>query len=225
VSHLSALAIDELVAGDRNDEAAAHVASCSVCAAKVDAARATAEAVRHAPAFLTTREKLTSAERSPRRLTRLLLVAVPLAAALAFIVTRGATDDVRLKGAPLLEVSSAQGVVTRSKPGDRVSLVVGGAGHSHALIFAVDEHGVVDLLWPTGAVAAAISAGARVTLEPAFVVTPGTLRLVAFFSDTAQPVAPVHEALVTVAHDAPVDFTPPAGFGVTASTLLQVEPR
>ena len=120
--------------------------------------------------------------------------------------------------------------MTTARPGDTVTLAVGGAGKSHVLVLAVDASGAVSRLWPQEPQSAPIGAGARVSLSPSFDVTPGSLMLVGFFTDASQPAAPVLsavEAQVAIARAAgrsPFQLELPTTFGRTAHVTLEVAP-
>lgn len=235
--HLSPLALDELAVGDATDAAKAHLDDCASCRLKLDAVRAAALQVTSMPAFEQTLAALeqpkpaaTPAPGTRRRLLTLVAVAVPLAAALVFFVLSPRDGGIRLKGAPSLELLAKDGPVTSGWPGEMVTLAVGGAGHSHALVFSIDESGTVSRLWPADARAAPIAAGARVLLSPSLDITPGSFLLVGFFSEAAQPASPVSMALeeqVAAAKkkgNTPLELETPTAFGSTARLRFEVHP-
>lgn len=235
--HLSPLALDELAVGDPNDAAKAHLDECGSCRAKLDAVRAAALQVRAMPAFEQTFASLETEPpvvaplpmKSRRLWPALVAVAVPLAAALVFLVL-SPPDDTRLKGAPTVELLLKAQPVTTAKPGDTVTLAVGGAGETHALVLAIDASGAVSRLWPRDPQSAPIAAGARVPLSPSFDVTPGSLMLVGFFTHASQPAAPVlsaveaQVAIVRAAGRTPFQLELPTTFGRTARVTLEVAP-
>ncbi|MDP3499157.1 MAG: hypothetical protein Q8S33_02440 [Myxococcales bacterium] len=236
--HLSPLALDELAAGDPNDAAKAHLDGCASCRAKLDAVRAAALQVSAMPAFEQTfaaldteRPAVAPLPKKTRRLwPALVAVAVPLAAALVFLVMSPPEDDTRLKGAPTVELLVKDRPVTTARPGETVTLAVGGAGNTHALVLAIDTSGAVSRLWPQEPQSAPIAAGARVTLSPSFDVTPGSLMLVGFFTEASQPAAPVlaavesHVANARAAGRTPFQLELPTTFGRTARVTLEVTP-
>lgn len=236
--HLSPLALDELAVGDPNETAKAHLDGCAACRLELDAVRAAALQVRAMPAFEQTfaaldteRPVVAPLPKKTRRLwPALVAVAVPLAAALVFLVLSPPDDDTRLKGAPTVELLLKDRPVTTAQPGDTVTLAVGGAGKTHALVLAIDASGAVSRLWPQEPQSAPIAAGARVPLSPSFDVTPGSLMLVGFFTDASQPSAPVLaavEAQVAIARAAgrtPFQLELPTTFGRTARVTLEVAP-
>jgi hypothetical protein len=231
--HLTAFALDALVAGEPNEVATAHVADCAACRARLDAHKLMARQVSSMPQFEQTFSALdfsppAASTRPPRRRwPAVLAVAVPLAAVLVFLIASPRRDDgTRLKGTPTLEVLLDDQPVTRARPGDTIGLAVGGAGSSHGLVLAIDEAGAVSRLWPQADVAAPIAAGARVPLSPTFDVTPGSLVLLAVFTDAPQPVAPVIAAVERqlAAGRSPLQLELPAFWGRTASLALEVGP-
>ena len=157
-------------------------------------------------------------------------MALPLAAALAVLFLLPRTDEPRLKGVATVELLSATGrPLNKAAPGERVSLAVGGAGHTHAVVFSIDAAGELVQVWPAGPQTSAIPPGARAKLEPPLEVTPGSVSLIAFFTDGALPVAPLSEALerqlaseVQAGHS-PLDVAPPPGL-VAARVRLEVAP-
>lgn len=232
--HLSPLALDELAVGDPNEAARQHLDGCPACRARLDELKKAASELSTMPAFERTLAALDTArpparrgvEPVRRRWPALLAVAVPLAAALVFVVVSARHDEVRLKGAPTLELLRAERPVTSARPGETVTLAVGGAGSTHALVFAIDAEGTVSRLWPSGAAAAPIDPGARVRLSPSFEVTPGSLELVAFFTSAPQPAEPVMAELrrQLAAGRRASTLELPASFGRTARWTLEVTP-
>lgn len=223
-THLSALVIDELAAGLENREAAEHLATCAECQQRLATVKQTHEAIWAMPAF---QQRLAAVKVPDRRpWLRVVSIALPLAAALALFVFWPRGDDVLLKGTPTVELLSNEKPVVVAKPGDRVTLAVGGAGATHAIVFGVDASGAVTKLWPAGGEAAPISPGARVSLDVSFEVTPGDLVLLGFFSKVPQPTDPIREALErnVAAAKAPLDVVAPAGFGAIARSRLTVTP-
>jgi hypothetical protein len=169
-------------------------------------------------------------------LWKYLMPALALAASvLAFIFwpPPQAGDDLRLKGAATLRVVGVDGRdIEKAKPGQTVELAVGAAGHPQGLVVAVDASGEIDVLWPRGAtLSSKVPAGAGAHLEPAFEVTPGSMKLFAFFASGPFD-ANVAQARVQAAVDkakaegkSPLQAEVQAGeTGSVASVLLKVEP-
>jgi hypothetical protein len=227
-THLSALVIDELAAGLENRVAAEHLATCADCQQRLATVKQTHEAISVMPAFRQRLEAVKFDTAVPARWPwlRVISIALPLAAALALFVFWPRGDDVLLKGTPTVELLSNEKPVVVAKPGERVTLAVGGAGATHAIIFGVDASGAVTKLWPAGGDAARISPGARVSLDVGFEVTPGDLVLLGFFSKTAQPTDPIREALErnVGAAKTPLEVVGPAGFGAIGRSRLKVTP-
>ena len=236
--HLSPLVLDELAVGDPNDAAKAHLEGCASCRARLEEVKAAALQVMSMPRFEQTFAALethapvvTPLPKKARRLwPALVAVAVPLAAALVFLVMSPSDDGTRLKGTPTIELLLNDRPVTKARPGETVTLAVGSVGKAHALVIAVDSSGTVSRLWPQEDSSGAIAFGARVLLSPSFDVTPGSLLLVGFFSDTSQPAAPVISELERRVSDArkagrtPLEIAAPTAFGSTAHLMLEVAP-
>lgn len=227
-AHLSALELDELAAGLEHQEAAAHLATCAECQQRLATLTQAHAAISAMPAFEQRREavKLEQPLPAPRPSRRVVSIALSLAAALAIFVLWPRGEDVRLKGTPTVELISNDEAVVSAKPGDRVSLAVGGAGATHAIVFGVDASGAVTKLWPARGEAGAIAAGARVPLDVGFEVTPGDLVLLGFFTKGPQPTDPLREAIErsVAAAKTPLEVVPPVGFGVVARSALKVTP-
>jgi hypothetical protein len=226
--HLSALALDEVAAGTVNPQADAHLRECGECRRRLDAVTSSSSAISAMPAFEARLRDLESTlpAAPPSRWRRVALVAVPLAAALVLLVVLGRPDDgTRLKGAPTVELLLDGQPVSQAREGTRLDLAVGGAGATHAVILGVEASGAVVLLWPEGDGAAAIEPGARTLVGKRFVVTSGDLLVVAFFSTTAQPIAPIRDAVQKAATGAaPLALELPTRFGATAQLRLSVTP-
>lgn len=238
--HLSALVVDEAAAGlALAAEAQAHLDGCASCREKVNAAKAEAAKVAAMPgaqrtldALLAKTDAPPAKKPAPRWLT-VAAVALPLAAGLALLVFSPVLkgDDSRLKGAPTVELIDAQGrAVTKAKPGDTLDLNVGGAGYGYAVVVAVDGQGVTTL-WPAeGGTLGAVQPGARVKLS-SFTVTPGDVRLIAFFANEPKLLGKVTTPLVNAvvkraqARQSTLDVEVPAGLadGVVSMTLEVTE--
>jgi len=210
--HLSALELDEAAAGLTPPEAA-HLQACAECQQKVASLKAAGELLRQKPVFaarlaevlqqakaqearsapaVVADEELSVSVRAVKALrsgpARWLVPAFALAAGFAAFVLWPAPhsdDGVRLKGAPTVQVLGADGKPTeRVKAGEKVTLTVGGAGRPQGLVLSLDASGEIDVVWPPQAThSAPVPAGASARLEPPFEVTPGNVRLYAFFSD------------------------------------------
>lgn len=143
------------------------------------------------------------------------------------------TDELRLKGATMLRVTSVDGrEIEKARAGELVELAVGAAGFSQGLVLAADASGTVEVLWPPNAtLSGRVPAGAGAHLQPAFEVTPGSLKLFAFFADGPFDVAGAKarvDAAVQAARAAgksPLQAeVPSTAQGSVATVLLQVEP-
>ncbi|MBM4781544.1 MAG: hypothetical protein GQE15_28040 [Archangiaceae bacterium] len=225
--HLSALVIDELAAGLPSADAAAHLATCTECQQRLAAVKQASATISAMPAFQQRLDAVTLGEPARRGpWLRLVSIALPVAAALALVVFWPRGDDVLLKGAPTVELIANEKPVMVAKPGDRVTLAVGGAGATHAIVFGVDASGTVTKLWPAGGEAAPIAPGARVSLDVSFEVTPGDLVLLGFFTKTTQPTEPIREAIErsVAGARAPLEVLAPSGFGAVARSRLKVTP-
>ncbi|MCC6335816.1 MAG: hypothetical protein IT380_17705 [Myxococcales bacterium] len=238
--HLSALVLDEAAAGLAVPaEASAHLSSCEACRARLGELQASRAAVAGSPAAARTLDKLLAKAEAPTakrglRLVHVAAVALPLAAALALLVfnpIRPGGDDTRLKGAATVELLDAQGrAVTKAKPGETLTLAVGGAGYSHAVVVAIDAQGVTTL-WPkTGGELGRIEPGARVRLDT-LTVTPGDVRVVALFASKPLLLGKVTTPLVSQvvkraqARQSPLDVDLPPGLAeASASVRLEVVP-
>jgi hypothetical protein len=233
--HLSALALDELAVGDLNDAAAAHLEGCDGCRARLRQVKEAALHVTSMPDFERTLDALELVRplKSPpsqkrRKFLALTALAVSLAAAVIVLVLVPRRDDTRLKGTPTVELLLNDRPVTSGRPGDTLTLAVGGAGHTHAVVVAVDANGAVSRLWPVEERAGAIAPGARVLLSPSFDVTPGSLLVLGFFTDGPQPATPVIAAVEQRVSDAirsgrtPFQVELPSSFGHTARLMFEV---
>ncbi|MEW5737928.1 MAG: hypothetical protein AB1938_03325 [Myxococcota bacterium] len=238
--HLSMLVLDEVAAGlPVSAEASAHLESCEACRMKLDELRASRASVAANPSSARTLEKLLAKAEAPApkrglRLVHVAAVALPLAAALALLVfnpIRQGGDDTRLKGAPAVELLDAQGrAVTKAKPGETLTLTVGGAGYPYAVVVAIDAQGL-STLWPkTGGELGALERGARVPLDT-LTVTPGDVRVVALFSSKPLLLGKLTTPLVNEvmkraqARQSPLDLEVPPGLAeASASVRLEVAP-
>ncbi len=202
-THLSAYALDRLVAGTPGDREQRHLAACDACRARLDAHRETLQAIAHTPEFARQRGRVLAAAAAaaprprprprPRRRSHLLAAVLALAAALAVVVwpDRGSgpagltpPDTLRPKGGFVLSVvRPADGQVDGVFPaGAEVELRVGG-WEAAALVLALDVEGRASVVWPAGAARSGrIASDGR--LSPRFQVTPGDLLLLSLFSNT-----------------------------------------
>ena len=173
--HLSALQLDEVVAG--LGEPPAHLASCAQCAARLSALKAESAAFLARPEAKKQLEVLAPAP--PRRLSLVPIVALAAAAAVAlfFAWPRGGAPEDRIKGAPSVVLLDAAGnSVTHASPGSRLTLAVGGAGFQTVEVFATDAEGKKESLYSGN-----VAAGARVPLTQ-LEVTPGDVTVTAVFA-------------------------------------------
>lgn len=225
--HLSALVLDELAAGGAAPEARAHLDACPECRRRLEALKALNLRLLARPEARRALDAVLPPKSAAPRATRWwALIAVPLAAALAavLLVPRQVPEE-RLKGVATVELLDQAGqVVPAASAGQRVTVAVGAAGHSHAAVLAVDAVGAVSVLWPRGDAFGPVARGARVRLEPPFDVTPGAVTLHAFFADSALPLEAAAAALrEAVKSGPPLAAKAPAGpWAATASARLEV---
>ena len=221
-AHPSQLALDELASGlPAPEEAKAHVDGCPECTARLAATVAARQASERAFGYARVRARVT-AER-PSRWRELMPFIVPVAAALVFFLAisidfgGGKPDTERLKGgASVAFVTPAGQRVTEAKPGARLTLEVGAAGHPHALVLSVDKDRRVDVLWN-----GALPPGAIVKLPTELEVTPGPVAVHAFLSHApldAKLVVPAMETAITDYAGWPLEAPPPRLDGVTTAT-------
>jgi hypothetical protein len=172
--HLSALQLDEVVAG--LGEAPPHLATCAQCAARVATLKAESAALLARPEAKEQLARL--APPAPRRsvLVPFLALAAAAAIALFFAWPREVPED-RLKGAPsVVLLDPAGNAVTHAAAGSRLTLAVGAAGFQRVEVFAVDSEGKKEALY-----SGEVAAGARVPLTQ-LEVTPGDVTVTAVFS-------------------------------------------
>jgi hypothetical protein len=187
--HLSALQLDEIVAGLAPPPE--HLAGCAECTARVEVLRKESAAFLARPEAKAQLAQLLPAP--PRRsFLRVLAVAVALAAGLAiFLAWPKAPVEDRIKGAPTVVLLDVAGnAVTHAAPGTTLTLAVGSGGFPRVRVFAVDAQGKKEPLF-----AGPVAAGARVPLRQ-LEVTPGDVTVTAEFeSDTEQQSASVRLAV------------------------------
>jgi hypothetical protein len=189
VEHASDLVLDELASGVAAAPVQAeHVRGCPRCTGRLESFAAERRSSLAAPGYASTLAALRARPaRQPfwRRWTFVLPLAASLAAGV-FLVLPRPTD--RIKGRPSLELlrEGAGGRVTGPvRPGERLAIAVGAAGAKELLVMAVGDDGSIAKLWPTDHDGSGPApAGAAALLSPAFVVTPGSATLYAFFSAT-----------------------------------------
>lgn len=224
--HLSQLVLDELASDLAVEpQAKEHVGGCAHCAEQLAATRRAREASMKSFGWARTRARLT-AER-PSRLRELMPFLVPVLAALLFFFVlsldfTSKKPDTRLKGAASIEFVRAGVTVNEVVPGDRLQLKVGAAGHTHALVLAVDKDRRVEQLW-----AGPLPPGALVTLRE-LEVTLGSVTVHAFLSNAPlepRVVVPALEAAMKDYGGWPLEAPPPQLAGVTVATQrLYVKP-
>jgi hypothetical protein len=189
MSHLSALALDEVAAGlALQDDDRLHLETCAECRAKRDALVSSNRALLSSRPAALTFEALTP-KRSPWRLA--LAVAVPLAAALAlFLLPQPTSTDSRLKGGFTLELLDRTGKpVHTAHPGAGLDLAVGGAGAPRVAVFAIDAHRIVTPLFVGDLHGKALEKVAHLD------VTPGDVTVLAVFSSPTASAKDVEASL------------------------------
>jgi hypothetical protein len=177
--HLSALQLDEIVAG--LNPAPLHLAGCAECSQRVEALKKESAAFLARPEARAQLERLSPAPQR-RSFLRVLAIAVPLAAGLAlfFAWPRPGVED-RIKGAPTIALLDEAGnAVTHAAPGRKLTLAVGAAGFPRVTVTAVDASGKIDALY-----SGPVAAGARVPLMQ-LEVTPGDVTVTAVFERGAE---------------------------------------
>lgn len=233
--HLSDLVLDELLSGDpAPGDARAHVASCSFCKQRMDTLTAAREDASRTSEYARVLAALRrKASEEPARLfhgSRLVGPALALACGLLVVVawpSRKAPDE-RLKGAASLSVvlASDGGRVRSVRAGEKVVLFVSPAGRPWGLVMGADGSGQISQVWPPGRTGSAVlSSGAEVALEPGFEVTPGSVRLVGFFSERPLNGEAVRDALKAEAAASRAGKALDASFpgAVRAELFLNVE--
>lgn len=213
--HTSDLVLDELAAGLAAAPAQAdHVRGCVRCSSRLETLSTERRASLASPGYARTLAALRALpERPPfwRRWTFVLPLAASLAAG-AFLLVPRPTD--RIKGRPSLELLR-EGVGAKVtgpvRPGERLALAVGAAGAKELLVMAVGDDGSIAELWPAGGDGSgAAPSGAATVLSPAFVVTPGSATLYAFFSERPLSEKRVEAALDEAVRQARQRGKPPA---------------
>jgi hypothetical protein len=202
--HLDDLALELALDGTPSDAAAAHLATCAACQARLDAARAFDDALPALPAFqpradATPVEVPTAANRPWAWATVLLVAAVALFAATAALQERD--DTFRVKGAGLaLQVFKDEGGTSPRlrdgdavEPGDRLGFRLRQRRAGHVMIIGVDQLDEPYLCYPQSNDGDAVELSA--SLEPR--VLPEAIRL----DDTRGS-----ELLVAVLCDEPFTF-------------------
>jgi hypothetical protein len=201
--HLSALELDVmLTGGSLAPERASHASECADCKQRVDRERTAADAIRSRPEFGATLAKLTAEPQVGakvfslrRRAPVIFTLALAAAAAFVFLINPPKEDDTRIKGVASVElISDTNQVVHAAHVGDRLQLALGAAGRPFAMVFAVDDKGQIDALWPAGQRSGPAPKGAR-TVVTRLEVTEGSLTLVALYSDQPLDVPEASKAL------------------------------
>jgi hypothetical protein len=124
-------------------------------------------------------------EREPFRWFRVSWLVLPLAAAAAFFLLPRSLDRVKGSASSLSLLREGEPVVSEVAPGERLSVAVGAAGARQVLVEAIGEDGLVSGVWPPeGDRSGLAPRGAAAALSPPFAVTPGSVVLFAFFSDS-----------------------------------------
>lgn len=177
--HLSALQLDEVVAGLA--AAPEHLSACPACSGKLESLRAQSAAFLQRPQAKRQLEALAPAPQR-RSFLRVLAIAAPLAAGLALFFSLPHDPPVdRIKGSPtVILLDEAGNSVTSAAAGSKLTLAVGAAGFERVEIFAVDAEGKKEPLY-----SGPVAAGARVPLTQ-LEVTPGDVTVTAVFAREAQ---------------------------------------
>jgi len=177
--HLSALQLDEIVAGLA--PAPEHLARCADCSARLEALRQESAAFLSRPEAMAQLARLAPAP-PPRSFLRLAALAVPLAAGLAiFLAWPKAPVEDRIKGAPTVVLLDVSGnAVTHAAPGTKLTLAVGSGGFPRVRVFAIDAQGNKESLY-----SGPVASGARVPLSQ-LEVTPGDVTVTAEFESTTE---------------------------------------
>jgi len=192
--HLSDLRLDEVVAGLQAP--GSHLAACDTCTQRLARLRQDAAARRAAPGFEWTYQRLNARAAAPADPWWSWALGGLSALAVAVLVTLAPVDVNRVKAGAFLRTESHGVVLSTPRPGDRVTLVVGPAGHRFALVLSATDDHAVEQLWPAGGPASGPVPGkARVALQPEFEVTPGRVRVWALFSDRPLLAATARKAL------------------------------
>lgn len=186
--HVSSLDLDELAANlPTRPGVDAHLAGCADCRARLEERRRENEAISKDPRLDQLLERLDAGRApAPRRTAWPWLVPVALAAAVLLVTPRWLADDpsstaVRAKGPATLQFVSESGAVVAGPvaPGVRLRLRARGPA-PFLVVLAIEAGRPPAVIWPVGTeTGAPVPEGGL--LEPAFLVTPGDVRLVALF--------------------------------------------
>lgn len=180
--HLSDLALDALAPRADHDGESPHLAGCDRCNSRIEAFREARSSARASPRFEATFSAI-ARQRPARHTPAWVGLALAAAAVLAFVaVPRGQHEGLK-GGASLALVPLGDPHDGPFHPGEKVALAVGGAGHRYALVLGAGEGQPAVQLWPEAPQSGEIPEGASARLNPVFEVTPGSLHLVAIFSD------------------------------------------
>jgi hypothetical protein len=181
--HLSDLALEALEAGERWP-GSEHLDACSDCRSRREAVRASTLALNGQPRFDQMQKELQAAAARAPVLWNYWAWGAGVAAVgaiLAVAIWVPLRAENTTKGGPSLAIVAPGPSDHPVRPGDRVHLRAGGAGHPYGLVYGVDVHCQVELLWPTGGQQAAPVRGLADLGE--FEVTPDPMRLWAIFFD------------------------------------------
>ncbi len=230
VEHLSALVFDTVAAGLPFAETArTHLDGCADCRARLDAVKNERASLMNSARFAAGLQKVAPppVRKVPSWTTPIigLALAASLVAIVGYRTFASQTDTTLLKGAVSVELlKDGATPVTQAKVGDRLALVVGGAGYAQAAVFVVSLKGVVTPLsaW------APVAAGARVPVGSGFDVTAGSFAVIACFDNRPESTDATLAALtnaVNLKEAASLDVAAPKlPHGVCAKTRLEVVP-
>lgn len=203
-SHASNLVLDELAAGlPTLPEAEEHLRTCEHCRRRLSALRADRDQLSATPEYSSVLRSLRPPGRPKPWWQRwqwyLPLASVTAATAVVALPARHHEPRDRIKGNTslvLVKEPTGEAALGALRPGERVSLAVGSAGSRYVLVVAVAEDGAVTQVWPTDSrESGPAPEGAAAKLSPSFFVTPGSVQLFSFFSDSPLRANVVTEAL------------------------------
>lgn len=215
--HLSALVLDEAAAGlPLDEEAKNHLATCSECEHALTTLRASNAAFLARPSAQQALLKVETLAR-PRFVHRpAVVIALAVAAGLLvwWVAPHAPVDEPRLKGSPEVSLVTEDGhSVTHASPGQVLHLTVGGAGHSRALVLALDQAREVTVLFDGVLQGGASERVARLD------VTPGDVLVLGLFTDDPAASAPFLARVKDLAAVAP----DPLALDVSPSVRLRLE--
>ena len=187
IEHASALELDELVTNLAAAPVRTHVESCDSCLARLADLKRECGAVMENTGLQETLARLPT-QRSSRSTARpgwfvwTAALGTFAAAALLITVMRPA-PELRAKGTASLELLTETGA-TSSTPhvGDQVELKLAAGQYRYVFAIAIGEDGKTDSLWPLNTqVSGVLPPGGHASVP--LRVTPGTVRVVAAFSN------------------------------------------